>query len=259
MLCIFDDMITSPNLNIISNLFLVDGRHNNLSMVFITQKLFVNNDEISQNSDYFIIFKNPHHMQEIHHLNSQMNLGKNELTLYYKLATTNPFSYIMINLTQECDDKVKYLSNLFNSPNEIQVYNDNKVKKLSDGKTHRRTQFNHMCAQDRNLYIEQPKNMITQKNFSECDDKVKYSSHIDENKPEKLTDRHTYMCAQDFEQPKNMFTQTNNKETQTEKNLVDVSTQTEPKAIKQKMKNKKECKSFIQPPVEYKSYDQMLY
>ena len=160
MLCIFDDMITSPNLNIISNLFLVDGRHNNLSMVFITQKLFVNNDEISQNSDYFIIFKNPRNMQEIHHLNSQMNLGKNKLTLYYKLATTNPFSYIMINLTQECDDKVKYLSNLFNSPNEIQVYNDNKVKKLSDGKTHRRTQFNHMCAQDRNLYIEQPKNFL---------------------------------------------------------------------------------------------------
>ena len=101
--------------------------------------------------------------------------------------------------------------------------------------------------------------MITQKNFSECDDKVKYSSHIDENKPKKLTDRHTYMCAQDFEQPKNMFTQTNNKETQTEKNLVDVSTQTEPKAIKRKMKIKEECKSFIQPPVEYKSYDQMLY
>jgi hypothetical protein len=49
------------------------------------------------------------------------------------------------------------------------------------------------------------------------------------------------MCAQDFEQPKNM------------------STQTEPKAIKRKIKNKKECKSFIQPPIEYKSYDQMLY
>ena len=147
MLCIFDDMINSTNLNNISNLFLVDGRHNNLSMVFITQKLFVNNDnyrEISQNSDYFIIFKNPRNMQEIRHLNTQMCPGKNELSLYYKLATLQPFSYIMINLTQECDDKVKYLSNLFNSPNEIQVYNDNEVKQLSDGNTNGRTQFYHM-------------------------------------------------------------------------------------------------------------------
>ena len=63
MLGIFDDLIDSSSLKRIANLFTVDARHMNISMVFLTQKRFFNNcdhfSQTSQNSDYFCIFKNP--------------------------------------------------------------------------------------------------------------------------------------------------------------------------------------------------------
>ena len=61
-LLIFDDLLHSKALKEISTLFIVDARHQNLSLIFLTQKMFVNNEyfrQISQNSDYFCIFKNP--------------------------------------------------------------------------------------------------------------------------------------------------------------------------------------------------------
>ena len=58
---IFDDLINSPSLSSIANLFTVDARHMNISMAFLTQRMFVNDEyfrQISQNCDYFCIFKN---------------------------------------------------------------------------------------------------------------------------------------------------------------------------------------------------------
>ena len=41
-LIVFDDLINSKNLDEISNLFVVDGRHSNYSMIFTSQRMFVN-------------------------------------------------------------------------------------------------------------------------------------------------------------------------------------------------------------------------
>ena len=43
-LVIFDDLINSKNLEEISNLFVVDGRHSNYSMIFTSQRMFVNSE-----------------------------------------------------------------------------------------------------------------------------------------------------------------------------------------------------------------------
>ena len=59
---IFDDLISSSSLPFIANLFTVKGRHNNMSLAFLTQRMFVNNEffkQISNNTDYMIVFKNP--------------------------------------------------------------------------------------------------------------------------------------------------------------------------------------------------------
>ena len=61
-LIIFDDMLNSPNLKVIAQLFTVHGRHMNMCLAFLSQRLFNNNEhfrQISQNSDYMSIFKNP--------------------------------------------------------------------------------------------------------------------------------------------------------------------------------------------------------
>merc|ERR1711954_428523 len=106
MLVIFDELISSLSLKNIANFFTIDARHMNISLVFLTQKMFVNDEsfkEISKNCDYFCIFKNPRTSSEIRTLAQQMTTGNNILVQIYMDATKGPFSYLFINLTQECD------------------------------------------------------------------------------------------------------------------------------------------------------------
>ena len=124
-LIVFDDLINSSNLHDIANLFVVDGRHSNLSLIFLSQRMFVNNEsfrQISNNSDYFAVFKNPRNSSEIRVLAQQLTPGSLELIRIYSEATKNPFSYLFINLTQECDESVKYLSHLFDYDHSVTCY-----------------------------------------------------------------------------------------------------------------------------------------
>ena len=122
---IFDDLINSNSLPEIAKLFTVDGRHMNMSMAFLTQRMFVNNEhfrQISQNCDYFCVFKNPRNSSEIRTLAQQLTPGRLDLIDIYTEATKDPFSYLFINLTQECQPQVKYLSSLFDYDNSVKVY-----------------------------------------------------------------------------------------------------------------------------------------
>ena len=116
MFIIFDDMLNSNSLPDIAHLFTVDGRHMNLSMAFLTQRMFVNNEhfrQISQNCDYFCLFKNPRNSSEIRTLAQQLTPGRLDLIQIYNQATEAPFSYLFINLTQNCPPQVKYIYNIF--------------------------------------------------------------------------------------------------------------------------------------------------
>jgi len=127
VLVIFDDLINSKSLVDIATLFTVDGRHMNMSLVFLTQRMFVNNEhfrQISQNCDYFVIFKNPRNSSEIRTLAQQLTPGSLDLIDIYMQATKDPFSYLFINLTQECQPQVKYLSKLFDYDNSVRVFTE---------------------------------------------------------------------------------------------------------------------------------------
>ena len=68
------------------------------------------------------MFKNPRNTSEVRALAQQLTPGSLDLIEIYKEATKSPFSYLFINLTQECNIKVKYLSHLFNENHSVQVY-----------------------------------------------------------------------------------------------------------------------------------------
>ena len=122
---IFDDLLNSSNLPAIAELYTVYGRHSGLSLAFISQKMFVNNEffrQISQNSDYFVVFKNPRNFSEIRTLSSQLTQTSMELVDIFKKATILPYSYLFINLTQECVQQQKYLNNLFKAGGVINSY-----------------------------------------------------------------------------------------------------------------------------------------
>merc|ERR1712025_883326 len=134
ILVIFDDLIGSSSLKDIADLFTVDARHMNISLVFLTQRMFVNDEsfrQISQNCDYFCIFKNPRNSSEIRTLAQQMTPGNMILVQIYMDATKGPFSYLFINLTQECDERFKYLSHLFDDIGRVNVY-------IVEGQTYRK-------------------------------------------------------------------------------------------------------------------------
>ena len=127
-LLIYDDLIKSNNLSFIARQFTVNGRHNGISQVFVSQKLFPKDENIrliSNNSDYLVIFKNPRNATEIKILSNQMSPGKNILSKIFEQATLDPFSYLFIDLTQECIPQKKYLSHLFDSDHFIHTYIEN--------------------------------------------------------------------------------------------------------------------------------------
>ena len=96
-----------------------------MSLIFLSQRMFVNNEffrQISQNSDYFVVFKNPRNLSEIRTLAQQITPGDLQLMYIYKEATKEPFSYLFINLTQEAQSETKYLSNLFEQNHIIKTY-----------------------------------------------------------------------------------------------------------------------------------------
>ena len=99
----------------------------NMSLVFLTQRMFVNDEsfrQISQNCDYFAIFKNPRNSSEIRTLAQQLTPGSLDLITIYMEATKDPFSYLFINLTQECPPQVKYLSKLFDNDSSLRVFTE---------------------------------------------------------------------------------------------------------------------------------------
>merc|ERR1712074_407672 len=108
-------MINSKSLSNLAALFTVDG----------TQRMFVNDEyfrQISQNCDYFVVFKNPRNSSEIRTLAKQISPVSLHLINIYIEATKDPFSYLFINLTQECDPNVKYLSQLFNKDHTVKAF-----------------------------------------------------------------------------------------------------------------------------------------
>ena len=125
VLVVFDDMINSKSLSTLAPLFTVHGRHMNMSLVFLTQRMFVNDEyfrQISQNCDYFIVFKNPRNSSEIRTLAQQITPRSLHLIKIYIEATKDPFSYLFINLTQECEPELKYLSQLFSKDNSVKAF-----------------------------------------------------------------------------------------------------------------------------------------
>lgn len=128
---VFDDMINSDNLKIVAQLFSVHGRHLKLSLAFLSQRLFNNNEyfrQISQNSDYMCVFKNPRNSLEIRNLASQISPKTLFLLDIFNKATQEPYSYLMINLTQECIPQLKYVSELFHTNHSVKVFVPTKCK-----------------------------------------------------------------------------------------------------------------------------------
>ena len=129
-LIILDDMMNSANLRYFMELFTVQARHNNMSIIFLSQTMFGGQDEalrkITNNCDYMIVHRNTRNAQQVNNLASQMTPGNKKLVDIYAAATDDEaYSYLFIDLTQQCPKHLKYRSHLFDKDHSIRVYVQN--------------------------------------------------------------------------------------------------------------------------------------
>jgi hypothetical protein len=115
-LLIIDDLMHETD-DRVSKIFTRVSHHKDLSVLYLTQNLFYSskqNRTMSLNTHYLILFKNARDATQISHLASQMYPGKSKFLIEaYRDATSTPFSYLLIDLKPDTEDKLRVRSNIF--------------------------------------------------------------------------------------------------------------------------------------------------
>jgi hypothetical protein len=115
-LLILDDMMSQVN-NSVSDLFTRVSHHQNVSVMFLTQNIFhqsKHSRNISLNSHYLVLFKNPRDAMQVATLGRQMYPGKAKfLVEAFSDATSKPFGYLLLDLKADTEQKYRVRTNIF--------------------------------------------------------------------------------------------------------------------------------------------------
>lgn len=124
VLCVFDDLMESIDENS-SKIFTKLAHHDNSSIVFVTQNLFVDNKYyrmMSKNANYIMTMKNPRDVSQIKTLGAQMGVEAKVFVSAYKEATKNPYSYLLIDYYPTTPEHVRLRSNIFPTEFPMKTY-----------------------------------------------------------------------------------------------------------------------------------------
>jgi len=116
-LIVLDDLMDSAYSTKVSELFTKESHHSNISLVLITQNFFhqgPSSRDISLNSKYIVVFKNPRDKTQIVHLAQQVypeNISSYHKT--YLEACKDPYTYLFLGLTQSIDDLLRFRTKIF--------------------------------------------------------------------------------------------------------------------------------------------------
>ena len=117
-LLIIDDLMSSAgDSKQISKLFTQESHHKNLTVFFLVQNLFYHGKEmrnISLNAHYLVVYKNPRDKSQIRYLAQQI-FPENPKFLgnSFQHATTNPHSYLVLDLHPDTSEDFRILTNIF--------------------------------------------------------------------------------------------------------------------------------------------------
>ncbi len=112
-LLVLDDMMMQLNDDIV-NLF-VAGRHDNVSVIFVTHNIFFKKlRTIALNTQYLVLFKNVRDGSQIQCLARQMFPGKSKYVLEaFQDATSPAFGYILFDFKPNTPDHFRLRTNIF--------------------------------------------------------------------------------------------------------------------------------------------------
>ena len=115
-LFIFDDLATTIPLDVIADMFTVNLRHNNCSVVFISHTLFNSKCQnfklISANANYIVVFKSLRNVLQVKIFGSQIGQRK-FIEEEYRLATEKPYGYLCVDFDPKIPEKTRFRSDLF--------------------------------------------------------------------------------------------------------------------------------------------------
>jgi hypothetical protein len=123
-LIILDDLMAESGQSVV-NMFTKGSHHYNLSVMLLTQNLFLSSPgfrTISLNAHYIVVGKNPRDRNQINHLAMQLAPGNVKfIQEAYADATNTPYGYLFIDVTQKCNEELRIRSSIFpdDSPQNI--------------------------------------------------------------------------------------------------------------------------------------------
>ena len=116
-LVILDVVLNEVYSKEVCNLFTKGSHHRNISVILITQNLFHQAKycrDISLNAKYIVLLKNTRDKNQFTHLGHQV-YPEDSAGLYkaYLEATTKPHGYLVLDLSQDTDDRLRFRNNIF--------------------------------------------------------------------------------------------------------------------------------------------------
>lgn len=134
-LIVLDDLMNETDNVLVSTLYSRGSHHNNQSVLLITQNVYHKGSymrDISLNTKYMVLFKNVRDQCQVRYLLRQISPdGAKELLRVYKDATAIPFNYLLIDLTTDTHDGLRYRTSIFN-PEYCTVYCNEKHLRHED-------------------------------------------------------------------------------------------------------------------------------
>lgn len=133
-LVILDDYMSElSQSNDFTNMLTKSVHHLPMTLIYITQNLFQRGKDDKtrrMNTNYIILFKNPHDRSQIEYLGRQMfpNDKKFLLNVYSDVTSDEPFSYILLDCHQDTPDVIRVRTRITEKnirvfvPNSVAIY-----------------------------------------------------------------------------------------------------------------------------------------
>ena len=110
-LLIIDGLLDKEDTSLVRDIFIKGSHHNNISVIFVTQNLFLPHKDyrtLSLNAHYLVIFKNPRDMSQINALARQAFASKPAfLTAVYNQEPSDRHSYLLLDFKQSTPESVR--------------------------------------------------------------------------------------------------------------------------------------------------------
>ena len=119
ILIVFDDMIADMinknKLNSIITELFIRGRKLNISLIFITQSYVKVTKDVTLNTTHFFIMKIPN-KSELQQVAQKLSsdISTKDFMKIYKKCTTEPYSFLVNDITLASDNLLSFRKNIFN-------------------------------------------------------------------------------------------------------------------------------------------------